>query len=119
MSKFEEFIINNSNEKEFLDTEKVALNQPGCYQESNDILGGLNMKIELNNMTMSEKEEEIRAKEREIRDIKGDCDKPGCASYLANKQLQKEKNLLERELAEIKEKGKKLKIDKDLFIEKN
>ena len=119
MGKFEEFIINNTNEKEFLETEKVALNQPGCYQESNDILGGLNMKIELNNKAMSEKDEEIRAKEREIREIKGNCDNPSCTSYLANEKLQTEKKSLEKELAEIKEKGKKLETEKDLFIEKN
>ena len=119
MGKFEEFIINNSNEKEFLDTEKVALNQLGCYQESNDILGGLNMKIEINTKAILIKEEEIRAKEREINNIEGNCDKPGCASYIKNQKLQSEKKQLEKELAELKEKEKKLELEKSLFIEKN
>jgi hypothetical protein len=119
MSKFEESIINNSNEKGSNPDKWEEFNESENFKATNIIIDGLVEKIVKNNEKISIKDEEVRAKEREINDIKGNCEKAGCASYLQNETLQSEKNKLEKELFDLKEIAKKLELEKSLFIEKN
>lgn len=121
MGKFEKLIIKDVNGEEALRTENKALNQPGNYLESNDILGGINLKIELIEEKLAKKDKEIRdVEELMIRNflINKDVEEISPSDNEYNRLISK-KEKLEKEYLLLNNDKEKLENQKLIFLEKN
>lgn len=121
MGKFEEFIIKDINGEEALKTENIALNQPGNYLESNDILGGINLKIEIIEGKLAKKDKEMRDVEDLIIKnflINKDVEEISPFDHEYNR-LKSKKEKLEKEYLLLNNDKEKLENQKLIFLEKN
>lgn len=121
MGKFEEFIIKDINGEEALKTENKALNQPGNYLESNDILRGINLKIELIEEKLAKKDKETKDVEELIIKnflINKDIENISSSDYEYNR-LKFKKEKLEKEYLLLNNDKEELENQKLIFIKNN